>query len=134
MPIIADYTAADAAATPVTHTFKAIGTEGGVAVWQEQSSAYPIGYWTVRLWHGKPSGNATMYRPRIKLDIPKLVVETINGVSVPKKMFTQSADVSFSLHPDATLQDRKDLRKVLVGTIDAALFKGTVEDLLPVYG
>jgi hypothetical protein len=134
MPLIADFTAADAAGTPVTHTFKAITVEGGVAMWNEQTATHPSGWWTVRTWHGKPSGNATMYRPRIKFDMPKLVTETINGVSVPKKLFTNSVDVSFSLSPESTVQDRKDLRKLLVGMIDTALIKGTIEDFLPVYG
>jgi hypothetical protein len=61
--------------------------------------------------------------------MPVLVTEVINGVSVPKVAYTMRANVELILPQDSTLQNRKDLRKILEGLIGNALVKSVVEDL-----
>jgi hypothetical protein len=61
--------------------------------------------------------------------VPVLVTEVINGVSVPKVAYTMRANVELILPQDSTLQNRKDLRKILEGLIGNALVKSVVEDL-----
>jgi len=127
----------DAATTPVNHTFQPITVDGGaIATWREQTAAVASGFWSLVSKFRTPLAGQRdkMYRIQISVGIPVLVTEVINGISVPKVARTSRASVEFLLPEDGTLQERKDLRKILTGVLDNALIKAEVEDLLPVYG
>lgn len=126
---------ADALSTPVNHTFNPISVEGGKAVWKEQSNAAASGFWPCVLSYRTPlpGQSEKLYRVSLNLGIPTVVSETINGVSNPLVARTGRASVEFVLPESSTLQERKDLRKILVGLLDNVLVKATIEDLTPVY-
>jgi hypothetical protein len=66
--------------------------------------------------------------------MPVMATETINGIDVPKVLYTLRFTGDMILPADSTLQNRKDFRKLLVGILDNALVKSTIEDLDPIYG
>jgi hypothetical protein len=121
----------DAAATPVNHTFNPNKIDGDTARWNEKSATHASGYWSLGISLRDPAGSngSRVYRSQLSFAMPVLVTEVINGVSVPKVAYTLRSNVEFILPQDSTLQNRKDLRKLLVGIIDSALFKSVVEDL-----
>ena len=128
---ITTITVPDAATTPVNHTFVANKIDGDTARWNEKSASHASGYWTLALSLRDPAGSngSRVYRSQLSLNVPVLVTEVINGVSVPKVAYTMRANVELILPQDSTLQNRKDLRKVLEGLIGNALVKSVVEDL-----
>jgi hypothetical protein len=121
----------DAAATPINHTFNPNKIDGDTARWNEKSATHASGYWSLGISLRDPAGSngSRVYRSQLSFAMPVLVTEVINGVSVPKVAYTLRSNVEFILPQDSTLQNRKDLRKLLVGIIDSALFKSVVEDL-----
>lgn len=136
MSVISTITAADAAATPVNHSFVPRRVVGDLATFSEKSATHPSGYWSLGVSLRDPqSGNGSkVYRQKITFDMPVLVTETLNGVDVPKVLYTLRFTGDMILPADSTLQNRKDFRKLLVGVLDNALVKSTIEDLDPIYG
>lgn len=135
MGAITTITAADAAATPVTHSFEPSRIDGDVAKFTEKTATHASGYWplTVSLREPSASNGSRVYRSQVNLALPILVTETINGVSVPRVAYTMRVNVEFILPNDSTLQNRKDLRKLTVGILDHALVKDAIENLNPIY-
>jgi len=58
-------------------------------------------------------------------------VATVNGVDTVVRY--NSAQVILNIHPESTLQDRKDLNAYVANSLDNALIKTTVENLEPAY-
>jgi hypothetical protein len=136
MSEIQTITAADAAATPVTHSFVPRRVSGDLATFAEKSASHPSGYWGLGVSLRDPqSGNGSrVYRQKVTFDMPVMATETINGIDVPKVLYTLRFTGDMILPADSTLQNRKDFRKLLVGILDNALVKSTIEDLDPIYG
>jgi hypothetical protein len=128
---ITTITVNDAATTPVAHSFTAAKIDGDTARWNEKSATHASGYWTLGISLRDPAGSngSRVYRSQLSLNVPVLVTEVINGVSLPKVAYTMRANVELILPQDSTLQNRKDLRKILEGLIANAVYKSVVEDL-----
>jgi len=120
----------DAAATPVNHTFKPVKINGDSAIFLEQSSVNSIGYWPMTLQQRSPVVGQTekLYRTKLSLATPVVYNETINGVTRPTLGYTPRVNVEFVIPADAVLQNRKDLRKLLVGILNDASFIAMVEN------
>jgi hypothetical protein len=133
---ISTITVADAAATPVNHDFVPRRVSGDLATFAEKSASHPSGYWGLGISLRDPqSGNGSkVYRQKVTFDMPVIVDETINGVAVPKLLYTLRFTGDMILPADCTLQNRKDFRKMITGIFDHALVKSTIEDLDPIYG
>jgi hypothetical protein len=67
------------------------------------------------------------YRTKISLAIPVVYTEVINGVNRPSLGYTLRANLEFVVPADATLQNRKDLRKIAVGILNDASIISMVE-------
>jgi len=119
----------DAAATPVNHTFAPVKINGDSAVMLEKSSSNSLGYWPLTLAQRAPVAGQLekVYRTKIALAIPVVYNETINGIVRPSLGYTLRANVEFVCPADATLQNRKDLRKLLVGILNDAQIISMVE-------
>lgn len=119
----------DAAATPVNHTFTPVKTNGESAVFLEQSSASSIGYWPMTLIQRAPLAGSTekVYRSKLSLAVPIVYNETINGVNRPSLGYTLRCNVEFVVPQEAVLQDRKNLRKLVVGILNDPSFIAMVE-------
>lgn len=99
----------DRAATPVNHTFVPSGWEAkDVAAFIESASGgVPEGSSRLTASVRKtPSGN---YKVVLKLDVPVLVTEVINGVSINKVDLVNRAEISFNLSGRSTTAQRANL-------------------------
>lgn len=107
----------DRAGTPVSHTFTPDGDDtNGVHVWSEKSGV-PAGnaQYTARL---SISGNR--YRPTLKLKVPVVQTQIINGVSNP--VVVRYAEVNFQASFDSlsSAQERADCIGMFADSLLAA--------------
>lgn len=125
----------DAAATPVNHTFTPVKVDGESASWLEKSATVASGFWNlIQTLRAPLAGQVDkLYRHTTKLSIPIQTNETINGVTRVVTLYTLRANVEFVIPADATLQNRKDLRKLTVGILNDATMVDQVENLNNVY-
>jgi hypothetical protein len=119
----------DAATTPVNHTFTVQKKNGDSAVLLEKSDASSIGHWPLTLQQRSPVAGSTekMHRTKISLAIPVVYTEVINGINRPSLGYTLRANIEFVVPAEATLQNRKDLRKIAVGLINDSAIVSLVE-------
>lgn len=134
MPDISTIVVPDAATTPVNHTFNKVKVNGDTAYFIEQSNASALGYWPLTLTNRAPLAGQTekLYRSKMSLAIPVVVSETINGIGRPILEYTSRYNVESIVPAAATLQNRKDLRKIAVGLQNDASWLAMVESQLNV--
>lgn len=119
MPQLQNLVLTDRAATPVAHTFAPRSKDGGVAVVAE-STGVPIGDPKFTLSTTKTAGGR--FKTVMKLSIPVVQTQTVNGVSTPVVVRTAYVDATFSFGNNSSLQERKDA----VGLFSSALAPGAV--------
>jgi len=105
MPQLQNLVLTDRAATPVAHTFTPKSKENGVAV-VAKSTGVPIGDPKYTISTGKTA--AGRMKSTVKLAVPIVQTQTINGVSTPVVVRTAYVDATFSFASDSSLQERKD--------------------------
>ncbi len=119
--------------TPVDHTFTPRDIRDGVGTAIE-TSGVPIGNsrLSVSLRQTTPGGR---YKAEVKLAVPVVVNETINGVTVPKVARTAFADVTFTFDPTSTSAERNNIVGMLADALGTgtALVNDTVVKLEGVY-
>lgn len=128
MPQLASIVLTDRATTPVNHTFQPRDIVAGVAEVVE-STGVPIGDNSLTVSLKKPGANGSpRYKGVLKLVLPIVQTQTVNGVSTPVVVRTSYATVEFSFDKTSTEQERKDA----VGMIQSALdpSKALVNDSL----
>lgn len=135
MGAIASIVVPDAAATPVNHTFVPQKVEGNTARWAEKTTATtPMGYWQLDSTLREPVNGGKAFRWTLNLGIPKLKTYTdVNGNLVTIVDYIHRAQVVLLMPDNGTLQDRKDLRKLLVGLLNDAGSVSQIEALDHVY-
>jgi len=107
----------DRAATPVAHTYSPDGDDqNGVHLWSEKTSV-PAGNprFTARL----TSSNGK-YRPSLRLQVPIVQTQVINGVSSPVVVRNAFAEVNFTFDSLSTTQERADTVGLMVNALAAA--------------
>lgn len=132
MPQLQNVVLTDRAATPVAHTFTPRDITSGVATVIE-TSGVPVGNSRLSLsLRTTPQGR---YKADVKLAIPVIVNETINGVVTPKVARTAYADVTFTFDQTSTEAERNNLVGMLQDSFraNAVLFNDTVVKLQGIY-
>lgn len=131
---------ADALATPVNHTFIPLGPEGSWdMVFEDQSQASPVGYWRIYVRIKRPSNKTIAGQNiRVELSLQEPVLEAIapaaSGLTQPPTVaYLPRADLAFAVSDRSTLQNRKDLRKMLGLLVADAQIVAMVENLVPVW-
>jgi len=132
---------ADAQATPVNHTFVPIGRDKtGVYWFEDQSQANAIGFWKISVELNKPStpsagqsSNGRTIRARLGLHEPILETvsnNTVSGIApAPTVSYVPRSFTDFVIPERASLQNRKDLRKMTAALIADAQVVSVVENL-----
>lgn len=145
MPAVAAISLADALATPVSHTFVPLGPDSnGVHWFEDQSQASAIGYWKIsvelkRPAQPKPGENSSNRMIRVRLAMHEPILEvvsnsTITGIEpAPTVAYTSRSIVEFVFPERATLQNRKDLRKMMGNLLLNSDILKVVEDLQGYY-
>jgi hypothetical protein len=129
MPAIAALTINDGATTPVAHTFNPVTTDGSLAKFADRSPSIPAGFRTISHEVEEPNGNRTVNRITMGFKFP--VVATID--SVDQVIRYDSAQVVLNIHPDSTLQNRKDQLAYVANYLANASVKSSVENIEPFY-
>jgi hypothetical protein len=107
----------DRATTPVAHTYTPDGDDSnGVHVFSEKTSV-PAG--NPRYTASLRSSNGK-YRPVVKLTVPVVQTQTINGVSSPVIVRTSYAEVNFTFDALSSEQERADTVGLLVNSLAAS--------------
>lgn len=132
---------ADAQATPVNHTFVPIGRDkNGVYWFEDQSQANAIGYWKIAVELSKPptpvaQQNSSGRTIRAKISLHEPVLETVSNNTVsgiapaPTVSYVPRSFTDFVLPERSTLQNRKDLRKMMASLLGDAQVTAVVESL-----
>lgn len=118
--------------TPVDHTFipRDVRSDVGTVI---ETTGVPYGNSRLSVsLRVQPSGQ---YKPEVKLAIPVLVNETVNGVTIPKVVRTAYADVTFKFDPLSTEEERNNLVGMLADAFSTGktLINDTVVKLQGVY-
>lgn len=130
---------ADALGTPVNHTFIPLGPNGTWdMVFEDQSQVSPVGYWRIYTRIKRPSEKTAMSNIRVDISLQEPVLEAIapaaSGLTQPPTVaYVPRADLTFAMSNRSTLQNRKDLRKMLGLLVAEAQITALVETLVPLY-
>jgi len=132
MPQLQNLVLTDRAATPVNHTFTPINIDAnGVGVVAE-TGGVPIGEAKYTLQNRRVNGR---FKVQLKLSVPVVQTQTINGVSTPTVVRTAYVDSVFTFDSTSTEQERKDLVGLFQSSLDSSktLVNDTVVKLQGVY-
>lgn len=141
MTVAVNIVIADALATPVNHTFTPVGKDDkGVFWFNDQSITNAIGFWRISVEIKFPpsakSGDSSAgraYRYKVGLHEPILEVvsnNTILGIApAPTVSYIPRSFTEFILPERASLQNRKDLRKMTSLLVSDANIIAVVENL-----
>lgn len=146
MPQAVDIAIADAAATPVTHTFVPMGRDPS-SDWfwfEDQSAASAVGNWRISVKIDKPpaaspgqSSDGRNNRVRIQLHEPVLANitnSTVTGVlPAPQLAYTVRATMEYILPERSSLLDRKNINKMFPLLLQNAQMASIVENLQYLY-
>lgn len=132
MPQLQNIVLTDRAATPVNHTFVPLDIQNSVGTVVE-STGIPIGQNALSVSLRQTAGGR--YKGVLKLVLPIVQTQTVNGVSSPVVVRTAYADLTFSFDASSTEQERKDMVGMLASSLDPAkvLVNDTIVKLQGVY-
>lgn len=118
--------------TPVDHTFVKRDVRDGVGTVIE-TTGVPVG--NSRLSVSARQSLSGFYKPVLKLVIPVVVTETINGVAMPKVIYTNSFEGTFTFSAFSTLEQRNNLVGMVRDALDPSkvLIHDTLVKLEAVY-
>jgi len=133
MPQLAPLVLTDRKATPVAHTFLPRTIEGPTATLVE-STGVPIGDSRVTISLGKPTAQGR-HKPVLKLTIPVVQNQNVNGIITPVVVRTAYAEVSFSFDGASSEAERNDVVGMTRDALDSAktLVHDTVVKLQGIY-
>ncbi|DAD51778.1 TPA_asm: coat protein [ssRNA phage Esthiorhiza.2_52] len=132
---------ADAQATPVNHTFIPVGRDkNGVYWFEDQSAANQIGNWRISVEFTRPpvpqaQQNSAGRTNRARIGLHEPVLETLSNSTVsgilpaPTVSYVPRSFSEFILPERATLQNRKDLRKMMASLLGETQMVALVESL-----
>lgn len=131
MPAISTLVAADAAATPVNHSFIPSKVDGDIARYNEKTSPVASGFWPLTISLRAPLANSTakVYRSQISLAVPVTASQVTNGVTTTVVARTSRVNVEFIMAADSTVQERKDLKKLMVNLLGTTDVSDVIENL-----
>lgn len=107
----------DRAGTPVNHTYTPDGDDvNGVHVFSEKTGI-PAGNPRFTASLRKSGGK---YRPTLRLTVPIVQTQTINGVSSPVVVRTAHAEVNFTFDQLSSAAERADIVGLIASALPAA--------------
>lgn len=129
MPAIGTIAINDGKATPVSHSFAPVTTDGSTAKWANRAASIPQGYEQMSIEIRAPSSSTAAYRIVGSLILP--TVATVNGQDVVVR--SNKLDFTINLGQLSTTQDRKDAVVLLSNLLANASVQTAVQNLEPFY-
>lgn len=123
MPQIANLVLKDRAATPFDHTFTPQGFPNGVATLVE-STGIPLADKRLTIAVSKTAQGRR--KVTLKLVVPVVQDQTINGITSPVIVRTGYADVTFSFDQASSEQERKDAVSFIAESLAATAWTNDV--------
>ncbi|UJQ85438.1 MAG: capsid protein [Cunavirus faecihabitans] len=132
MPQLQTLVIKDRASTPVSHTFtpRDITKNVGTVV---ESSGVPVGEKTFTVSLRKTDNNR--YRAQLRLSVPTVQTQIINGIENPIVVRTAHVDATFTFDRTSTEQERNDVVGMFQDSLstDKTLIHGLLINLEGVY-
>jgi hypothetical protein len=126
MPSIAALTINDGQGTPVAHTFSPQSQDGSKVTFEDRSPGVPAGFPVISHEIRRAgTGNLTVNQLKAGYNLPTLG----SGDMANKVIRNSSAQVLLNLHPESTLQERKDLLAFVANSLDLSTWKTSVNDV-----
>lgn len=129
MPAIGNIAITDAETSPVTHTFAPVTTDGSTGKLANRAATIPQGYETLSVELRQPTSVTGAYRLIAKMNDP--VIATVNGSDAVVRNSSASLELNFSQL--STVQERKNLIKLLSNLLNHATFISMAGDLEPLW-
>lgn len=133
MAAMANIVLADAAATPVNHTFVPTSSKNGVFVWERKNVDAAIGNERITMSLTAPRNGGLNYKAVIKQWLPVLEVtspSTGTGYQpAPKVAYNCVSEASFSIPQRSALQNRKDITKMFALLLQQSVVLSLLNDL-----
>lgn len=129
MPQITAIAINDGKASPATHTFSPVTSNGQKGQLANRSASFPSAFETMELEVVKPATPTGAYRITGKLQLP--VTALVNGVDQVVRFI--KADVTIHASQGSTAAERKDACALLSNMFANATVKTVVENLEPLY-
>jgi hypothetical protein len=98
-------------------------------MWADRSPTIPSGFRQLSLNVENPNGSRTVHRMTFGYTNP--TVATVDSVDTVVRY--SSAQVVLNIHPESTLQERKDLLAYVANSLGLATVKAAVENIEPFY-
>lgn len=117
MPNFSSFTINDREATPVAHTFVPATLVGGLATYVE-SNGVPLGEPKLTVSSRKANSK---YRISLRLAMPVVATETINGVDNPKVIRTSYIEMNLTFEETSTLQERMNAVGIFANMLSASV-------------
>lgn len=129
MPQITAIAITDGKASPATHTFSPVTSNGQKGQLANRSASFPAAYETMELEVVKPVTPTGAYRITGKLQLP--VTALVDGVEKVVRFIKM--DVNIHAHQESTAAERKDAAALLSNMFANATVKTAIENLEPLY-
>lgn len=145
MPQAANIVLADAADTPVNHTFVPLGQDSNGVFWfEDQSAPSAIGFWRISVESKRPpqpqagtSADGRTNRVRVGLHEPVLANvtnSTVTGVEpAPQLAYVVRSFTEYVLPERSALLNRKNIRKMSAALLGNSQIIAVVENLEWIY-
>ena len=125
MPQLQNLVLTDRAATPVVHTFTPINIDANGVGTVAETGTVPVGEPKFSIQNKRVNGR---FKVTLKLSVPVVQTQTINGISTPTVVRTAYVDATFTFDGAASEQERKDIVGMFQSSLDPA--KVLVNDTL----
>lgn len=129
MPALGNIAINDGKATPVSHTFTPVTTDGYNASLANRAAPIPQGFETLDVKVRKPASAAGAYRIDVEMTFP--VVATVNGLDSVVR--TSKAVLTIYESSVGSEAERKDHRVLLANLLQNSTIATVIEKLEPVY-
>lgn len=134
MPAIANIVINDGATVPVAHTFTPVQS-GQNSIYRDTIAGLPVfGQASIRLLTKLDSGTG-LNKVKMVLDVP--VMESVVGANgagytaAPRVAFSAKVNLDFILPSRSSVQNRKDLRSLLINALSNAQLVDAIDAIAP---
>ena len=125
MPQLQNLVLTDRATAPVAHTFTPINIDANGVGTVAETGTVPVGEPKFSIQNKRVNGR---FKVTLKLSVPVVQTQTINGISTPTVVRTAYVDATFTFDGTASEQERKDIVGMFQSSLDPA--KVLVNDTL----
>jgi len=129
-PAIAAIAINDGAASPASHTFNPVTTDGSLAKWADRAAGVPAGYITISEEVLEPAGGRTTSKITWGFYLPTMGVDALGN---PILLRYSSGQLTLNIHPQSTLAERKNLFAYVKNFLANATVQASVENVEPFY-